>query len=69
MLKRITISKDKFTVQDIDTNEATMDYGNAINTEIHTLAGVLDRVEITLTLDQAKELAKALGLMEVEVTE
>ena len=69
MLKLIRITKEKITVQDLDTNKATLNVDNAVDTDVIIDNGELKAIEITLTLDQARELAKALGVMEIVVTE
>lgn len=74
MLKRITITaQGKFIVQDIDTNESSLlnQLKTGLDSEvaIDPVTGTLKAVVINLTLDQAKELARALGVMEIEVRE
>ena len=69
MLKRITISNTCITIRDIPTNDASLILGNEIETQVVMEQDKLVGIEITLTLDQARELAIALGAEEVEVTE
>jgi len=74
MLKRITITAEgKFVVQNVSTNDSKLlnQLKTGLDSEvaIDPKTGELKAVVINLTEDQARELAKALGIMEIEITE
>ena len=66
MLKKITISKDMIMVQDIPTNESTIDVENNIVTDVIMEKDQLKAIEIIMTADQAAEFARALSSPKLE---